>query len=1337
MLMTVIILGYIGWMTYIVLHVLQSYTSLAGDILIKEQADHQTDNTRKVQLSGCLFLGLLCMILFIEQSPPLYHAYTTMTVFLWTQISSEYRFIKALWRQLSGRKINYFTKVLAACTVAVFILEYLVNSFTERKLYTWGFLTVGAIAFVYLFKSIPWRSGIPFFVCGACWFLSVFTLMPAEIPDNNNLVIWSGVMIIMVGAAGRFLDQHTEGNKFWLSICNSDAKKPKFPMLFQLQALLVGLSSVMVSISTSHRTQNQELHVWHQFINWSIAGPSMVLPLFSAKMVSCPGLRPYFLALHPHSFYYLSDMKLSSIVLLLSYLQLSDVRIPLTFLVLFNVAFFGTGNFAKYLQSFATLLMLLSLILLPFLMEALLIFKLFIPFLLVICVFSAITKLNRLPRLGCYFLVILFSDVMTMHFFFLVQNTGSWMEIGNSISHFGIVSAQVVFVLLLFALTNVYTKDIHIGSVEGSSRKAIPATADTYNSSFLFLLIFGDCFANCEIIARGFSKCSPELVENSKSKTPPLIIITGQYVGGVVATLFTLWLLEGFNVLKTKRPLCVTFGSPFVGDEHLRKCVLEFSTWKSCFLHVVSDQDHTPKLFMSRNTFGAYKPFGTFLLCSTSGSASSEDPDFISEQFVTASSPSAQTQDPNLGFPYGHILEDLKRKALCNVYKSIGGERDALEASLITQLLAVGVVSQQQSPDTDNLVGKMKKHETKLLIQKMKNSDNDKRLNDMKFCMANLEWYKKDSKRQNIGYYDRYREKGNESDINVNGYKKKLMNYWEDSVTEVENKPQMEGAHFRVRWLWGGTNYRRMVEPLHIADYYKDGGKNYISDGKRPKHFILLEEWLKKKDKPQEFLCNKTNPTFSLNQAAIQLFKSQYDELLQLKEKLVENSKSKTPSLVIITGQSVGGSVATLFTLWLLQGLNLSKVKRPFCVTFGSPLVGDEQLRQCVLKFSTWKSCFLHIVSNQDPTPQLFISRDPGAYKPFGTFLLCSALGCACLEDPDIILEQLVKTHAQNQECHYGNILSDLKCKALCNFSKSIEAKLDSSLQACLITQLQAIGILSQQQPSKEIDSLIVRMKKHETKLLIQKKKNSDSDKKLNEMKVHMAFLEWYKKESRQPKVGGYYDKYRNQGHISDVNVNEFKKKLMNYWEDSVTEVENKPQLEGAHFRVRWLWAGTNYRRMVEPLHIADYYKDGGKSYKTDGKRPKHFILLEEWLKKVDKPQEVPSKSKRQSVGSSLNEDSCFWAHVEEARMLCNLVKNESIEEKECALQELKKFEAYVYGSLKNYALSPEIFLEKSSFMQWLKEYKGVVEQPYSSLLLDFMKERNDQAYKEGTFIFP
>lgn len=54
-----------------------------------------------------------------------------------------------------------------------------------------------------------------------------------------------------------------------------------------------------------------------------------------------------------------------------------------------------------------------------------------------------------------------------------VRNTGSWMEIGNSISHFGIMSAQVVFVLLLFALTNIYTKDIQIKSAASLSRKSV------------------------------------------------------------------------------------------------------------------------------------------------------------------------------------------------------------------------------------------------------------------------------------------------------------------------------------------------------------------------------------------------------------------------------------------------------------------------------------------------------------------------------------------------------------------------------------------------------------------------------------------------------------------------------------------------------------------------------------------------------------------------------------------------------------------------------------------------------------------------------------------------
>ncbi|CAH2055360.1 unnamed protein product [Thlaspi arvense] len=468
MLMTVITLGYTGWMIVLALHVLQCYSSLSGDLSRKGHLSVQKKDSGKVYLSGCLLMAILSVLNLMEHSPPLYHAYIGMTRIVEISEGEE----GWLLHQTSIRG----SCIRCHCGI------------------------IGFVASILLHISIPWRSGIPVFVCISCWFLSVFTLMPAEIPDNNNLVVASGAIIIVVSLAAKWLDTHAEGNKFWQSITFHESRKPMCSMLYCIQIILVGVSSAMVFLSTKHRTQNQELHSSHQFINWLVAGSSMVLPLFSGNGILTRlssiflGFAPPFLLLsigYEAVFYSalavvlmawilfenashfsgkvkdssLSEQNMEEHVTIGSderYLQLSDVRIPLIFMVLFNVAFFGTGNFASIASFEISSVYRFITIFSPFLMAALLIFKLFIPFMLVICVLSAITKLVRVPRLGCYFLVILFSDIMTIHFFFLVRNTGSWMEIGNSISHFGIVSAQVVFVLLLFALTNLYTRSIRV-----------------------------------------------------------------------------------------------------------------------------------------------------------------------------------------------------------------------------------------------------------------------------------------------------------------------------------------------------------------------------------------------------------------------------------------------------------------------------------------------------------------------------------------------------------------------------------------------------------------------------------------------------------------------------------------------------------------------------------------------------------------------------------------------------------------------------------------------------------------------------------------------------------
>ena len=173
---------------------------------------------------------------------------------------------------------------------------------------------------------------------------------------------------------------------------------------------------------------------------------------------------------------------------------------------------------------------------------------------------------------------------------------------------------------------------------------------------------------------------------------------------------------------------------------------------------------------------------------------------------------------------------------------------------------------------------------------------------------------------------------------------------------------------------------------------------------------------------------------------------------------------------LIITGHSLGGSVASLFTLCLLEVINISKPKcRPFCITFGSPLIGGFGLQH-----SMWNSFFLHVVSNQDPVPGLFLPSGRGrstptsshsqttGYKPFGTYLLCSELGCACFDNPDLILGLLKVISSEVagglQDVDYGGILRNLKKRAICKGLPQVGERFADPFTAGIIMDLEIIG---------------------------------------------------------------------------------------------------------------------------------------------------------------------------------------------------------------------------------------------------------------------------------------
>jgi phosphatidylinositol glycan class N len=71
-------------------------------------------------------MGLSSIILLLEKSPPLYHAYVFMTIFLWTRIVQNFGFIKSAWRELSNFPFKYIMNLLISSVAALFILEFLV-----------------------------------------------------------------------------------------------------------------------------------------------------------------------------------------------------------------------------------------------------------------------------------------------------------------------------------------------------------------------------------------------------------------------------------------------------------------------------------------------------------------------------------------------------------------------------------------------------------------------------------------------------------------------------------------------------------------------------------------------------------------------------------------------------------------------------------------------------------------------------------------------------------------------------------------------------------------------------------------------------------------------------------------------------------------------------------------------------------------------------------------------------------------------------------------------------------------------------------------------------------
>eukprot|EP00898_Chlorokybus_atmophyticus_P000525 jgi/Chlat1/1473/Chrsp12S02018 len=480
-LLSTVTLGYLGWMAYLSLHLVRMYTAHGSEYA-------RVERYTEARLIGCIVGLLMALLLLVERSPAMYYAYVALPAFFWTEVLHHGKpLLKALRSIFVSRTSQHralTVGVLAEWLAGFLLLEAIVFSFFYREIYTGLFIIAGVWAFI----ASPNRRTLGSLSLISCCCLSVFTLLPVEFGEDTPLVVVAGVLVLVLA-----LTATAAGKGAGLSVGYK---------LLGLQLATVGVTTWLVYDTTRLRTQKQGLPLAHQLANWTVSFASMVLPAFSSpyfvtRLTSVMlGFAPVYLMLsisYESLFYCALAATLMAWVLYeadrlpepnptsaalptataksqsnasrytkahASRLHLRDARIALFFLILVNVAFFGTGNIASVASFEISSVYRFTTIFDPWLMTVLLLGKLMVPFVLVTCAFAAVLRMRSLPRLGLYFMLLLLYDVMALHFLFLVRDHGSWAEIGASISHFAIMNTQVVFVLLLFALTHFFTTDL-------------------------------------------------------------------------------------------------------------------------------------------------------------------------------------------------------------------------------------------------------------------------------------------------------------------------------------------------------------------------------------------------------------------------------------------------------------------------------------------------------------------------------------------------------------------------------------------------------------------------------------------------------------------------------------------------------------------------------------------------------------------------------------------------------------------------------------------------------------------------------------------------------------
>jgi phosphatidylinositol glycan class N len=393
--------------------------------------------------------------LYVKNSPFIYYLYLLFPVLFWTLALSEIH----IFIYIIKTYLTFDTLCLAI--LYLLVLEMIVVSYFFR-----GILGIGFICFSFVFSLkdnnenfrllLLWRI--------SCFCSAVFMFLPVELEENMLLHNLGGLFSCVIGVF--------ELKKIWT--------RPQTKTVFNVlatQIVMLILSIILVNTTVYSLRKQQGIPFFNQILSWLLLAISIGFPLYKVRNIEVEyRLAVIYLTFAPtmtflgityeHLYYCFFSVTLFLWISLekqiiareasLNYrmLRMSDIRFALIFLFLIHAAFFGTGNIGSVASFSISSVYRLITVFSPYIMACLLVFKLVTPFFILSACLGLISQALNVPPFSIFLIVMSIVDVITLNFFFLVRDEGSWLEIGLGISHFIICGVFEVVIILFYALSS-------------------------------------------------------------------------------------------------------------------------------------------------------------------------------------------------------------------------------------------------------------------------------------------------------------------------------------------------------------------------------------------------------------------------------------------------------------------------------------------------------------------------------------------------------------------------------------------------------------------------------------------------------------------------------------------------------------------------------------------------------------------------------------------------------------------------------------------------------------------------------------------------------------------